>query len=262
MTLHVCAIETTPLTKFNGINGNSLMKSCKKFGIDLWIIGQGTEKFDLATKINIIQSHLKNLNGDDFILMLDFRDTIIFETGENIMKKFLEINAKILFGAEIFCYPASCIAKHFQENGHKSRFLNSGACIARVKDFRQFIDDAIVLKQKLANKNSYYMDLVKPSIDENGLLSMSGTYPGEDDQLIYQLLYITNEYDIKLDYENKIFQNLQLMSKWDDEKTTYFDVTYDYKNKKVKNRLYNTYPSVFHTPGNKKGVLGQLFKML
>jgi hypothetical protein len=262
MNLHVFTVESEPITKFNGVAGTSLINSCKKFGIDLKIFGQGVANFRLSTKVDLVRNFSKSLDDSDLVLFLDFRDTIILDRPENIIEKFLKMDTKLLFGAELFCTPANSLAEHFPKVEHKSKYLNSGLYMGYVKDFNLLLDKAYDIKNDLMSEDLGYMDLLEDSLDENKMFLATGNPPYYHDQTIYQFIFLGEKFDIKLDYENKLFQNVQMATRWDKDKTTLFDLVFDYRNKKVKNELYNTYPSVFHCPGGKKRFLNQLSKMI
>jgi len=53
-------------------------------------------------------------------------DVLLLGTGEQILKQFKMSNAKILFGAESFCWPDETLANDYPEVIRGKRFLNSG----------------------------------------------------------------------------------------------------------------------------------------
>lgn len=99
----------------------------------------------------------------------------------NIVERFLDTGARVLFSAEGYCWPDRSLASHYPPVSRGKRYLNSGSFIGYASD----------------------------------LLAILNTAPIEDkadDQLFYTTVYLNDElrvqHKIKLDHKSDIFQNL------------------------------------------------------
>jgi len=155
-----------------------LINSCNHYGIDLNILGENTESFDMSSigggiKINLLREALEECDDDDLILFLDGYDTFIAQDLDEIHQRFLSFNASILFSAELVCWPDPELADEFTAHT-RFKYLNSGTFIGHCKAIKKIIETPI--------GNS------------------------EDDQRYYTLKYLQNKNRIKLDTECYIFQ--------------------------------------------------------
>lgn len=124
-------------------------------------------------KINLIRKELNNYEDNDVILFLDGYDTFISVSSvDEILNRYLEFKKEVVFAAETFCWPDKSIQDQFPETGGY-KFLNSGCFIGTVKELKKIFSESIL--------------------------------DHEDDQLYCQKQYLTNNYDIALDYESYLF---------------------------------------------------------
>lgn len=98
------------------------------------------------------------------------------------MEKFKESKAKVLFGAENFCWPDDDLkTKYPPVEGHNQKYLNSGLFIGYAS-------------------NVY------------NILTTREVKDTEDDQLFYTKIYLNEKLresnGIKLDHKSNLFQNL------------------------------------------------------
>jgi len=273
MKLHVCSVETEPIHTYVGkLAGGSLLESCEKFGLDLHILGQNMGEFSFGNRVHEYRKAFQRFDDSDLVVIMDFRDTIILDYPDNIIKKFLEYDTRILWSSEIFCIPAwYSLGNKFPDHGYKGRYLNGGMYMGYVSDLNVLFDAQVEMRERLVNKDNELFAQLAKDLDEDGKFSskvngnlLSGKRPEYHDQVIFHLLFLSGKYGIKIDYENKVFQNVQLATRFGrfvEHHTTLFDLIFDFRNKKVTNELYNTQPSIFHSPGGPR-FLSQLGKML
>jgi len=159
-----------------------LFTSSRSCGIDVVNIGnnvewQGTDMVGPGGghKVNLLREYIQDLPGDDVILFTDAYDVFYADNLETITERYLGFNCKVLFSAEQHCWPDADIEHEFPEAPTKYRFLNSGTFIGRVKELKR-------------------------------MLSTDWITNDADDQLYYQKLFLSGEFDIQLDYEGYIFQ--------------------------------------------------------
>ena len=137
-----------------------------------------------AFKINLLKKEMEQFKDkEDLIIMFtDSYDVLLLGNQDDILNTFHKLNAKVVFGAEPFCWPDESLANDYPvvlEN--EKRFLNSGGFIGHAKDIYEILN----------------YDEVKDD---------------DDDQLYYTKIYLNSElrakHNIKLDKKSEIFHNL------------------------------------------------------
>ena len=161
-----------------------LKDSLDKFGYNYKILGFG-DKWNGGNmaagpgggkKIIYLQDFLKTCKYK-YILFSDCYDVIAMRPANEIWQKYRNhFNNKVVFSAEKFCWPNKSLEKVYPETNSNYKYLNSGGFFGPVKEILKIIDDPI-------NATS-------------------------DDQLYYTEKFLSNKYNIELDYECKIFQTL------------------------------------------------------
>jgi hypothetical protein len=117
-----------------------------------------------------------------FVLLFRSYDVIFLAPWETIVEKFKESRAKVLFGAENFCWPDEGLkTKYPLIEGSGQKYLNSGLIMGYAKNL--------------------YNILTSRKVKDT-----------EDDQLFYTNIYLDDkmreENGIKLDHKSNLFQNL------------------------------------------------------
>ena len=126
-------------------------------------------------KVNVLRRHLERIPENDIVLFVDAYDVFFGDSLENIVSRYFEMDSAIVFSAESVCWPNESLASQFPEVSLGYRFLNSGGFIGRCGALRE-------------------------------LLASSEIGDDDDDQLFYQLIYLSEQFDIRLDSEAYIFQ--------------------------------------------------------
>ena len=177
-------------------------------------------------KINLLKEEMENFkdNPDQILMFTDSYDVIFLAEPSEIIAKFKEFKANLVFGAESFCWPDSKLADSYPVPESGKRFLNSGGFIGYAKDIYALVN-------------------FKPVQDS------------DDDQLYYTQLYLNEAFREKhqmvLDHKSRIFQNLN-------GATDEVELVFDDINPKILNTLYDTKPLVLHGNGPSKRVLNSL----
>lgn len=125
-------------------------------------------------KINLLREYIADLPDHDVVLFCDGYDVFVANELEEITRRYLEFKCKVLFSAERFCWPDSSLEEYFPETDTPYRYLNSGLFIGRVDELKKILSTEIL--------------------------------DSDDDQLYYQKAFLSNQFDIHLDYESYIFQ--------------------------------------------------------
>lgn len=246
---NVCAIETDVLVFTVATNETDgfqrYINSARTFGIEPVVLGKG-EKWKGGQniklyagggwKINLLKEALKQYEADDnkIILFTDAYDVIFLGKLSEIINRFKATGAKVLFGAEPYCWPNVDLAKEYPEVEKGQRFLNSGLFIGYLPEL--------------------YKILNKAELEDN-----------DDDQLYYTLAYLDKEFrdsnKIKLDHTSEIFQNIFGAAN-DLEIVTINDKDAAAETYLLKNTKTNTQPLVVHGNGFSKLTLNYLSNYL
>ena len=134
-------------------------------------------------KINLLKEELANHkdNKNLVIMFTDSYDVLLLAGKDEILKKFKNFEANVVFGAEDFCWPDQSLKEKYPKVDRGYRFLNSGGFIGYAPDLYKIVTQV-------------------PVADT------------DDDQLFYTKIFLNDElreqYKIKLDNRAEIFQNL------------------------------------------------------
>ena len=93
-------------------------------------------------KVNLLKSELEEYKDrEDLILMFtDSYDVILLGDQEQIIEAFKSFNAKVVFGAEGFCWPDASLENSYPAVESGKRFLNSGGFIGYAKHIYAIIN--------------------------------------------------------------------------------------------------------------------------
>ena len=206
------------------------LRSAQVNGLKGKVVGMGEEWLggDMdhpggGFKINLLKKEVGNLlkNSEDpdnlIVMFTDSYDVLLLENNDEILKKFKEFNAKVVFGAEPFCWPDQQLEDQYPEvkDAGEKRFLNSGGFIGYISQI-------------------------------NKILNQEEIKDTDDDQLYYTKIYLDtalrSELEIKLDTKSVIFHNLNGAT---DEVELKFQNGHPY----LTNIVFDTRPSVLHGNG-------------
>ena len=168
----------------------ALEQSAEKYGVKVVNLGKDhpwrdpMEGLAGMPKIQLVNEYLATAPDDAIILYLDGYDTFFADEPLNVLERYHQMGADIVFGAESECWPDKDTAHKWGDTGTKYKYLNSGCYIGTVKALHHFIS----------------LPITEPA---NG-----------DDQLYCQQRYHLvntldgfNGYKVVLDFEAYIFQN-------------------------------------------------------
>ncbi|CAJ0581474.1 unnamed protein product, partial [Mesorhabditis spiculigera] len=181
-------------------------------------------------KINILKKELEKFKEDKnlLILFVDAYDVVFSNPIETILRRFLTKfqDARILFGAEPYCWPDASLVDQYPLVEFGKRFLNSGLYLG------------------------YAPEIYK-------LLTLHEVKDSDDDQLYFTKAYLDKKtrdsLKIELDTASRIFQNLN--GAQEDVELEFDDETGEAT---AYNANYNTHPVVIHGNGPSKRHLDYL----
>jgi len=221
----VATEETDGYTRF--------MRSAKLNNIDVEVFGLHQEWLggDMANgpggghKLNLLRNGLKKYKDDkDLILMFtDSYDVVLTAGKSEILNKFKKFDANVVISSEDFIWPDRSLASRYpelEEDGY--RYLCSGGIIGYA-----------------------------PVLYE--IISLKAVNHTDDDQLYYTHIFLDNReaYNIKLDRQAKLFQNLNGARE-------HVEVMFEGDNVYVTNTRFKTQPIVLHGNGPSKVFLNYL----
>lgn len=210
------------------------MRSVDKNQIPVKVLGMGEEwkGGDMANsvgggqKVLMMRKALESHKDDKemIILFTDSYDVLFNANQQQILDKFLEFNARVVFSAEGFCWPDAHLATDYPAVESGKRFLNSGLFMGYAPELWQILNSA-----EIANN--------------------------DDDQRFYTKVFLDadkrKELDIKLDHRSELFQNLN-------GAVSDVELRFSGKDSLVHNTMYSTTPLVIHANGPTKLMLNTL----
>ncbi|CAO1438406.1 unnamed protein product [Diamesa hyperborea] len=205
------------------------IRSAEHYGLSITTLGLGKpwKGGDMnfpggGYKVNLLKDALKPYKGDEnrIVMFTDSYDVIFLSSWDVIIQKFKDSKAKVLFGAENFCWPDQELkSKYPLVEGGAQKYLNSGLFIGYAA-------------------NIYNILKAMPVKDS------------DDDQLFFTRAYLDeklrDENFIKLDHHSNLFQNLN---------GAVADVTVSINSdgeSQIMNKKYAKTPSAVHGNGPSK----------
>ena len=131
-----------------------------------------------------LEEYLKK-NNFKYILFLDYSDTIIISSNEELLFKLNEFNGKTLLGAEKTQFPLKVTVDNWDMGIDlgSGPYLNSGMIFSEIKNFLKILGDS---EKMISEKKINYAS----------------------DQGVWQIMFYSGKYEIQLDRQNYIFFNL------------------------------------------------------
>ena len=183
-------------------------------------------------KINLLKKYLKTIDNDSLILFTDSYDVIINTNIDEIIKKFINLNCKLLFSSEIFCWPDVNLKNKYSKNNNYFKYLNSGGFIGYAKNIKD-----IILSSNIKNYDDDQLFFTKKFLENDNL---------ENDNLENDNLE-NNDNNIKLDYNCEIFQTLSGLN------INSFDININ--KSRIFNSITSSNPCIIHGNGGVRSKL-------
>ena len=177
----------------------ALEQSAAKYGVKVHNIGKDHPWRDPMTglagmpKIQLVNEYLATLDDDAVVLFMDGYDTFFADSPKEVLERYLQFDADIVFGAEKNHWPLlddDFMRAKWPETGTPYRFLNSGLYIGTAKALHAFI--AQDTPEKANRDDQLYCQLRYLKTLQNGV-DKGYDFP----------------YTVKLDVEAYIFQNYE-----------------------------------------------------
>jgi GR25 family glycosyltransferase involved in LPS biosynthesis len=204
-----------------------LLDSAKRFNIHIEVLGLEmntsnlghNNKAKFGMKLGLPLEYISKLDPNDIVLFTDAWDVVYINNEEEIIKRYLEFNKPIVFGAELFSWPDENRSVEYTDTQDKYfKYLNSGLYIGKAGDLKRFLEN----------------------------------YKGGediDDQRFWVDLYLKHRDKIALDTENRLFLNTSGTDKKD----------FDFENDVFTFKKTTSHPLILHANGNDKSYLDLVF---
>lgn len=188
-----------------------LQKSCEKFKIELKIFGWGQTWKGLGWRQRVLYQSLRRYRLKyNYVLFVDGYDCIFLYPLKEIMSKFLSLNTRLLFGAEVVSHPLAPQCYPPSPAPGRYRYLNAGGFIGEIKYVLELMSRLGIPKMK----DDFY------------------------DQLRYAEAFVSGQTEITLDYQSDIFQCLFFASN-----------DLEIREQRIVNRVTGSMPCIIHGNG-------------
>ncbi|XP_062297590.1 procollagen-lysine,2-oxoglutarate 5-dioxygenase 2 isoform X1 [Scomber scombrus] len=193
---------------------------------EAWKGGDVGRSIGGGQKVRLLKEAMEGLadQEDLVVLSVDSYDLIFAGGPEEILRKFQQVNHKVLFAAEGLIWPDKRLADKYPSVRSGKRYLNSGGIIG----YAPYI---------------------------NKIVTQWNLHDNDDDQLFYTKVYLDplkrESLNMTLDHKCQIFQNLNGAA---DEVLLKFGTD----RVRVRNTAYDSLPVVVHGNGNTKMYLNYL----
>lgn len=182
-------------------------------------------------KINLLKTAIEPYKDDPnkIILFTDGYDVVFLTNIAEITEKFKATKAKILFGAEKFCWPDVKLAEKYPEVSEGNRFLNSGLFMGYTTEIWQLLNHEVVSNE-------------------------------DDDQLFFTKAYLNEilreKLAFQLDHKSQIFQNLN--GAINEVHVVEVKPKEGAESYRIENVIYHSRPAIIHGNGGSKITLNSL----
>jgi hypothetical protein len=175
------------------------------------------------------------LKDEDVIMLVDFRDTFFTGDTDHILDKFNSTDGDFIISGEQVCWPDKDLEKYYDSNLHFP-YVNSGGIIGYAGAWKHIMFNYMktVHEQPIGKQWDKYWYC---------------------DQYHYTCLYLNYPGLITVDWKTEFFFVLN----WDEDRGA-TDQHLELKDGRMRNKIHDTYPLVFHEPGAQFDRLDMIFK--
>jgi len=228
-------------------NFNLLKLSCFVNGLELVTLVANNDFRSRRIKDYLLLDYLSDDSFDEneIIIFTDGTDAVFTTGEEEILSKYYSFNKRIVFSAELGCWPDPNLANQYPENNKTTpyKYLNSGGFIGIAKDIRELLKD-----------NDFDLDKFPVS-----------------NQYLWAQRYFKNTDKIALDTHAKIFCAFFTeigeeylpgiesndYSEYYDHKKEWFNSNFSINGNRLKNNLTQTLPCHLHFNGYAKFLIDE-----
>lgn len=225
--------------------------SLSRLGVEPVVLGFGEEWQGLITKPKRLRHWLRHVCADDVVIACDCFDVAFQSHPDEIAARWKELwpSMPVVFNAERSLFPRTDLALFFPETGTPWPYLNSGFMIGtrdRLLDMIESVDwDAIGVDRRIEFEETIHYNGHIPFTGSTAKTYQHGEYYTPNDQGEYQEIWSKKPVPMELDSRAELCMTGHGAALDD------LDLT----GEKVRNRLTDTVPGVFHGNGSAKNEL-------
>ena len=238
----------TVINDVNDKNFHLLKLSCFVNGLELITLVANNDFRSRRVKDYLLLDYLsdENIDENEIIFFTDGTDAVFTATEEEILSKYFKFNKKIIFSAELGCWPDPNMANHYPNTNNSTnlyKYLNCGGFIGVIKDIKELLEDNNFDLDKFPESNQYlwtqryFKNTDKIALDTNcEIFCVFFTEIGEE--------YFP-------DAESKNYLEYY------DHKKEWFNANFTINGSRLKNNLTQTIPCHLHFNGHAKFLIDE-----
>jgi len=204
-----------------------LKQSCKKYNLNLIIVGWGREWDGWITRLEWIYEAMLEIPKDHIVLVVDAYDVIFFADETEILEKFRREKCGLLVGSDNQCNRV--IPKSF-----------AGAFFNRTQKQYENLEYYLICAGTFATTPYFFCETIFP-------LLYSYIQDTKDDQVAFTTLSLEHPNLVKVDYECRMFQTCFPCGMYDIFESYSLEI---FQQKRIYNKKYKSYPVLLHGGGN------------
>lgn len=205
----------------------AFLASLEKLGVEPTVLGMDEPWNGLMTKPNHFRKWLREgKNKTERIILCDAWDIIFAEHPDRIGEACASFGDAIMFNGEKGCWPRSELADKFPDGGTPWRYLNSGFMCGPASQILKLLES---------------MELERIGVDRKD----NGRSIEPNDQGEFQYAFTCQPVPMKVDNACYFSQTLSACTMEE----------FDLSGPRIRNRVTNSYPGVFHFNGDSKNNL-------
>lgn len=233
-------------------SGYELLKlSCAINKLSLVTLVCHQEKFSSNRKKDaLLSKYLQTLDEQEIILFTDGYDSFFLADEKEILEKYKNSSDRILFSAEMNCYPDTNLEKFYPAVNTPYRFLNSGGFIGKAGAIKEmFLKDLSGEEDKFRYSNQYLWSLRFIQFPQYiSLDTQCDIFCTFSSDISREILTETDPANLAMKYKK--------MEDW-------FKLNFQLKGHRLRNQITGTLPSIAHFNGRSKYLMkGEVLELI
>jgi hypothetical protein len=228
----------TVINEVTDFGFNLLRLSCALNNLELIVLVANGEFITNRIKDELLSDYLQEIDNNEIILFTDGNDAIFMANEDEILSKFLSTKSKLIFSAEVGCWPDPSLSYLYPKTSGPYKYLNSGGFMGEVGLIKEMLEDNDFDLEKFKKSNQYvwtkrylrHQD--KIIIDSN--CDIFCTFSPQSDR------------DLELINDPEIY--FSGLEKW-------FALNFSINRNRIFNKISNTWPCQAHFNGFSKWLL-------
>jgi hypothetical protein len=171
-----------------------LIESCRKYGIELTLLGRGEPYPNHRTKVRLVADYLRLHPEYEYVLQIDAKDVVFCASLREMFHKYKSFGKEVVAAAERISWPVPSHAQRSPHTGTSFRYLNAGTIFSTARAWLAAWERMQEIEKQLGGQ--------PPEINRDGFHIFNC------DQAAWGELYVSGQADIALDSGCQLFQAL------------------------------------------------------